>query len=151
MAFDGIFLKQITSQLQDYIPCKINRIHQVSDTELLFQLRHERTKYQLLISAHSLYNRINITNLNYPTPEIPSNFIMLLRKHILKLKRKYTEKILNFTRLMRHRLSFTEFLKKTEPTNVYRKVLPKQSMKGYIIFIRTLQAADLSLLPTVRI
>lgn len=82
MAFDGIFLKQITSQLQDYIPCKINRIHQVSDTELLFQLRHERTKYQLLISAHSLYNRINITNLNYPTPEIPSNFIMLLRKYL---------------------------------------------------------------------
>ena len=62
MAFDGIFLKQITSQLQDYIPCKINRIHQVSDTELLFQLRHERTKYQLLISSHSLYNRINIMN-----------------------------------------------------------------------------------------
>ena len=82
MAFDGIFLKQITKQLQNYTPCKINRIHQVSDTELLFQLRHERTKYQLLISAHSLYNRINITNLNYPTPEIPSNFIMLLRKYL---------------------------------------------------------------------
>ncbi|MDD6466610.1 MAG: NFACT RNA binding domain-containing protein [Erysipelotrichaceae bacterium] len=82
MAFDGIFLKQITKQLQTIVPCKINRIHQVSDTELLFQLRHERTKYQLLISAHSLYNRINITTRTYPTPEIPSNFIMLLRKHL---------------------------------------------------------------------
>jgi len=82
MAMDGIFLKQVNRQLQTFLPAKINRIYHISDTEILFQLRHQQTKYQLLISAHSLYNRINITNRNYPTPETPSNFIMVLRKHL---------------------------------------------------------------------
>jgi len=82
MALDGIFLRQINKQLQNILPAKINRIYHISDTEILFQVRHNRIKYQLLISAHSLYNRINITNRSYPTPEVPNNFIMLLRKHL---------------------------------------------------------------------
>ena len=82
MAMDGIFLRQVNKQLQTILPAKINRIYHISDTEILFQLRHQQTKIQLLISAHSLYNRINITNRNYPTPETPSNFIMVLRKYL---------------------------------------------------------------------
>ena len=82
MAFDGIFLHRITEEIQQYIPAKINRIHQVSDTELLFHIRHQKEKVQLLVSAHSLYNRINITTRKYPTPETPSNFVMLLRKYL---------------------------------------------------------------------
>lgn len=82
MAFDGIFLRQIIKQIQTYVPAKINRIHPVSDTELLFQLRHNREKVQLLISAHSRYNRINITERSYPTPDVPGNFVMVLRKYL---------------------------------------------------------------------
>lgn len=41
MALDGLIIHSIVTQLQTVIPCKINRIHQVSDTEVLFQLRHD--------------------------------------------------------------------------------------------------------------
>ena len=82
MALDGLIIHSIVTRLQTVIPCKINRIHQVSDTEVLFQVRHDGNKLQLLISAHSAYNRLNLTTRNYPTPENPSNFIMTLRKHL---------------------------------------------------------------------
>ncbi|WP_020223304.1 Rqc2 family fibronectin-binding protein, partial [Holdemania massiliensis] len=45
-------------------------------------LRTQREKKNLLISCHSQYNRINLTDRAYPTPEEPSHFVMLLRKHL---------------------------------------------------------------------
>ena len=62
MALDGIVLQAITKQLQELLPAKINKIQQLSDTELLFQLRTKNVNKKLLLSLHSLYNRINITN-----------------------------------------------------------------------------------------
>lgn len=82
MALDGILLNKIVTAMQDYIPAKINKIYPVSNTEILFQLRSQGKKQNLLISCHSLYNRLNITNRSYPTPEDPGHFIMLLRKHL---------------------------------------------------------------------
>ncbi|MBQ1506734.1 MAG: NFACT family protein [Erysipelotrichales bacterium] len=83
MALDGILLHTIAKELQEVVPAKINRIHEVSDTEILFQLRHNGENYQLLISAHSAYNRVSLTKRKYPTPETPSNFVMVLRKYLL--------------------------------------------------------------------
>lgn len=82
MALDGIVLHTLCRQLQYAVPCKINKIHQISNTELLFHLRTRSEKKNLLISCHSLYNRINFTTRSYPTPEEPSHFVMLLRKHL---------------------------------------------------------------------
>lgn len=82
MALDGILLHALCRKLNENIPCKINKIHQISNTELLFHLRTQREKKNLLISCHSQYNRINLTERSYPTPEEPSHFVMLLRKHL---------------------------------------------------------------------
>ena len=82
MALDGILLHALCAQLQPCIPCKINKIHQISNTELLFHLRTRQEKKNLMISCHSQYNRINLTERSYPTPEEPSHFVMLLRKHL---------------------------------------------------------------------
>jgi len=81
MAFDGIFLHQVVKQLQPLVNGRINKIHQVSDTEILFNIKGQ-LRYQLMISAHSSYNRIHITNRNYPSRETASNFIMVLRKYL---------------------------------------------------------------------
>lgn len=80
MAFDGIVLHAIQLELQAYLPAKITKIQQISDTEILFTLRSAQGTKRLLISLHSVYNRINITEQRYTTMEIPGNFVMLLRK-----------------------------------------------------------------------
>ncbi len=81
MAFDGMFLRQVVEQLQPLEYTRINKIYQISDTEILFVLKgHE--KYQLMISCHSSYNRIHLTNRSYPTRSAPSNYIMVLRKYL---------------------------------------------------------------------
>lgn len=82
MALDGLFMRQITKEIKDLLPLKINKIQQVSDTEILFHLRGSKKTYRFMISAHSVYNRMNITEETYTTPEVPGNFIMLLRKHL---------------------------------------------------------------------
>ena len=81
MAFDGIFLKQIVRQLQVLNDAHINKIYQISDTEILFIL-YQQKKYQLMVSCHSSYNRIHLTDRTYPTRNNPSNFIMLMRKYL---------------------------------------------------------------------
>lgn len=81
MAFDGVFLSQITKQLDVIINGKINRIHQISDTEILFNIK-AKERCQLMISLHSSYNRIHLTNREYPSRNEASNFIMVLRKYL---------------------------------------------------------------------
>ena len=99
MAFDGIVLHQINQQLQTVLPAKINKIQQLSDCEFLFTIRSEHQTRKLLISAHSVYNRINLTTLSYTTMEQPNNFLMVLRKYldggvILSCKQEGLDRIL---------------------------------------------------------
>lgn len=82
MALDGLLLHQITNELCEYLPAKLTKMQQISDTELLFTLRSQKGTQKLLVSLHSVYNRINITQESYATMETPSNFLMLLRKQI---------------------------------------------------------------------
>lgn len=109
MALDGIVLNQIEKGLQSIIPGKINKIQQVSDTEILFTIRANNYNHKLMISAHSTYNRIHITKRNYNTPEVPNNFIMVLRKHISgaiikKLEQIGLDRVLKFTLEARNEL-----------------------------------------------
>lgn len=82
MAIDGIVLRQLTKELSTLLPAKINKIQQLSDTEILLQLRTHAGAKKLLISTHSVYNRINITELHYTSLDAPGNFVMLLRKQL---------------------------------------------------------------------
>ncbi|HBS91973.1 MAG TPA: hypothetical protein DEA51_05830 [Erysipelotrichaceae bacterium] len=81
MALDGICLHTITQQLQTILPLRINKIYQLSPTEVVIQGFNQR-KYTLILSTHSIYNRIQITDRPIVTPEEPSGFVMLLRKHL---------------------------------------------------------------------
>ena len=59
---------------------RINKIYQISKYELLFQVRANKKNYQLLISSHPMYARVQLTALSYPTPESPNPLTMLYRK-----------------------------------------------------------------------
>lgn len=83
MAYDGIMMHQVINQLNKTINGgRINKIYQISKYELLIQIRSNRTNYKLLLSCHPMYARIQLTNLNYPTPESPNPLTMLFRKHL---------------------------------------------------------------------
>lgn len=82
MAIDGLLLRQLRIEIAQALPAKLLKLQQISDTELLFTLRTQTGNQKLLISLHSVYNRINFTKESYTTMEVPSNFLMLLRKQI---------------------------------------------------------------------
>ncbi|MBR2811170.1 MAG: NFACT family protein, partial [Solobacterium sp.] len=82
MALDGILLYKIIPQIRDAAPMRIQKIYQISTTEILLQTHGAKKKQQLLISTHSVYNRLLFTDRSYPTPAEPGNFVMVLRKHI---------------------------------------------------------------------
>lgn len=82
MALDGILLNKITENMQAVLPARIQKIYEISNTEVLLQVHCASGKKQILISAHSVYNRMLITERSYPTPDTPDNFTMVLRKYL---------------------------------------------------------------------
>ncbi|MFI3283964.1 MAG: NFACT RNA binding domain-containing protein [Erysipelotrichaceae bacterium] len=82
MAIDGIILNKINEDLKSKLPARVNKIHQVSTNEILMNLRLEGINRSLIISTHSIYNRIHFTNHQYPTGNQPTQFLMSLRKHL---------------------------------------------------------------------
>ncbi len=82
MALDGILLYKILPGIKAALPARIQKIWQISSTEVLFQIHGAMKKQQLMISCHSLYNRMLITDRSYPTPDEPGNFVMVLRKYL---------------------------------------------------------------------
>lgn len=82
MALDGILLQKIVEEIAPALPMRIQKIWQISNTEILFQTHGDAGKQQLLISCHSVYNRLLLTKRNYPTPSEPGNFVMVLRKYL---------------------------------------------------------------------
>ncbi len=82
MALDGILLHKLLPGIAERFPARIQKIYQISTTEILFQIHGTHGKEQLLISCHSRYNRILISRRSYPTPDEPGNFVMILRKYL---------------------------------------------------------------------
>ena len=76
MALDG-FSSTGTERAAEFLPAKFTKLQQISDTELLFTIRTPKGTRRLMISLHSVYNRINLTQESYTTMETPGNFLML--------------------------------------------------------------------------
>ncbi len=82
MAVDGLILNHAVNELQKACPMKIQRIIHISDNELVFLVRSHKEKLQLLISTHSVHNRIQFSERDLVAASEPSSFVMLLRKHL---------------------------------------------------------------------
>src|SRR5690606_35218448 len=82
MAFDGLFTKSMTSELQQLVTGRISKVHQPNQLELLLHIRAQGKNHKLLISIHPSYSRIHLTAEANVNPSEPPMFCMLLRKHI---------------------------------------------------------------------
>ncbi|TWT08576.1 fibronectin/fibrinogen-binding protein [Planococcus sp. CPCC 101016] len=82
MAFDGLFTKSMTGELQQLVTGRISKVHQPNQLELLLHIRAQGKNHKLLISIHPSYSRIHLTAEANVNPSEPPMFCMLLRKHI---------------------------------------------------------------------
>ena len=82
MAFDGLFTKAMTGELQQLVSGRISKVHQPNQLELLLHIRAQGKNHKLLISIHPSYSRIHLTAEANVNPSEPPMFCMLLRKHI---------------------------------------------------------------------
>ena len=83
MALDGITLYKVKEDLDTYLPIRINRIAETSKTQIVFNVHANRIRENLVMSFHSNYNHIRLSERNYNTYADPSTFVMVLRKYIL--------------------------------------------------------------------
>ncbi|WP_075617503.1 Rqc2 family fibronectin-binding protein [Paenisporosarcina indica] len=82
MAFDGLFTKAMTHELQQLVTGRISKIHQPNSQEIVLHIRAGGRNNRLLISIHPSYSRIHMTNEAIDNPFEPPMFCMLLRKHL---------------------------------------------------------------------
>ena len=82
MAFDGLFTKSMTIELQQLVSGRISKVHQPNAQEILMHIRAQGKNFKLLFSVHPSYSRVQITNETIDNPATPPLFCMVLRKHI---------------------------------------------------------------------
>lgn len=83
MSFDGFFLHQIVEELRsELVNGRIQKINQPFEQELVLQIRSNRQSHRLLLSAHPVFGRIQLTQTTFENPAQPSTFIMVLRKYL---------------------------------------------------------------------
>ena len=83
MSFDGFFLHYMVEELQrELLNGRIQKINQPFEQELVLQIRSNRQSHRLLLSAHPVFGRIQLTQTTFENPAQPSTFIMVLRKYL---------------------------------------------------------------------
>ncbi|TWT16361.1 NFACT family protein [Streptococcus sp. sy010] len=83
MSFDGFFLHHLTQELQtQLVGGRIQKVNQPFERELVLTIRHHRQNYKLLLSAHSVFGRIQLTQTEFQNPKQPSTFTMIMRKYL---------------------------------------------------------------------
>lgn len=83
MSFDGFFLHHMVEELRrELVNGRIQKINQPFEQELILQIRSNRQSHRLLLSAHPVFGRIQLTQTTFENPAQPSTFIMVLRKYL---------------------------------------------------------------------
>ena len=83
MSFDGFFLHHMVEELRrELLNGRIQKINQPFEQELVLQIRSNRQSHRLLLSAHPVFGRIQLTQTTFENPAQPSTFIMVLRKYL---------------------------------------------------------------------
>lgn len=83
MAFDGITIANVVKEMNDtIIGCRINKIAQPENDELILTIKGSCGQKRLFISADASLPLIYFTENNKPSPMTAPGFCMLLRKHL---------------------------------------------------------------------
>lgn len=102
MAFDGLFTHAMTKELNDTLADgRIMKIHQPYPNEVFLVVRNNRKNYPLLLSAHPMFARAQISQIKYKNPQTAPNFAMMLRKHLegaqlLRIEQVENDRIMRF-------------------------------------------------------
>lgn len=72
----------LAEELREAVGGRIDRIHQPSREEMVFQIRQKGGNCKILISAGASSPRIHLTDTQPENPKVPPMFCMLLRKHL---------------------------------------------------------------------
>ncbi len=103
MAFDGILMHRLTSELQSkLIGGRIDKIYQPEKDELAISIRSLGAQYQVFVSIDSALPYITITQHKKDNPHTPPMFCMLMRKlvvgaRVLSIEQSPYERVLMFT------------------------------------------------------
>lgn len=83
MSFDGFFLHHLTAELQEALEGgRIQKINQPFEQEIVLHIRSNRTSQKLLLSAHPVFGRVQLTQTEFTNPKVPNTFTMILRKYL---------------------------------------------------------------------
>ena len=83
MSFDGFFLHHLTKKLQEELLYgRIQKVNQPFERELVLTIRNNRKNYKLLLSAHPVFGRVQITTADFQNPQTPNTFTMIMRKYL---------------------------------------------------------------------
>lgn len=83
MSFDGFFTHAIVHELNSTLKTgRVARISQPYPAELIITIRAQRHNYALLLSANPTYPRVQITEVPFTNPDVPTNFTMTMRKYL---------------------------------------------------------------------
>ncbi|EMB55067.1 Rqc2 family fibronectin-binding protein [Streptococcus mutans] len=83
MTFDGFFLHHLTKELQEQILWgRIQKVNQPFEQELVLTIRNNRQNYKLLLSAHPVFGRVQLTKTDFQNPQSPNTFTMIMRKYL---------------------------------------------------------------------
>ena len=94
MSFDGFFLHHLTKELQDELLYgRIQKVNQPFEHELVLTIRNNRKNYKMLLSAHPVFGRLQITKTDFQNPQTPNTFTMIMRKYLKVLLLKTSHKL----------------------------------------------------------
>ncbi|WP_179395409.1 NFACT RNA binding domain-containing protein [Lacticaseibacillus absianus] len=83
MSFDGLFTHAMQRELATLlVGGRVNKITQPYANEVILGIRANRKNWPLLLSAHPQYARVQVTQIPYTNPDVPTNFTMTLRKYL---------------------------------------------------------------------
>ena len=83
MSFDGFFLHHMTTELRkELLQGRIQKVNLPFEQELVLQIRSNRKNYKLLMSAHPVFGRIQLTQTDFQNPAFPNTLTMILRKYL---------------------------------------------------------------------
>ncbi|WP_057822596.1 NFACT RNA binding domain-containing protein [Lentilactobacillus sunkii] len=110
MSFDGSFTHSMKNELTDLLQTgRISKINQPYPNELILTIRAHGKNQQLLLSANPTYARVQITKVPYVNPAVPTNFTMIVRKHLSggilsDISQQENDRVLTFTFTSRNEL-----------------------------------------------
>lgn len=103
MALDGILLYSLQKELEDLLlDGKVDKIHQPEKDEIHLLIRNRKKNFRLLLSAHSNYPRVHLSEIQKTNPQKAPDFCMLLRKtlqngRIRKIEQPYFDRVIKIT------------------------------------------------------